>query len=1021
MKGIYSIKTALILLFLLSNSILFSQEIFEIISPNARQQQSLIQSKRDQEINFYQVDVDQLKSQLNQQNEVSLTIPVGREIKNIVLQKVNILSPDYQLFTSSGKSYKTANQYVFYHGYVKGKDGSKATLIMYRNQISVSIYDEAGNYEIHKSDLGYFGSYDDEENEARQNWECAAVEIDDLKGDDHSITNRSSTVPECVTVFFEIDHNMYNKHGGNIANAEAWLMTLFTQISILYMEHDVPLNISGIQVWDTTDPYVSASNTQQALPLFRTTVQNNPNFNGRLAHLVSGRGLGGGIAYLNVLCSSFSNVAVSANMNANAVVYPNYSWNVMVVAHELGHNMGSPHTQACKWNGNNTAIDGCGSIEGSCSDPGNPPNNVGGTIMSYCHLTSSGINFNNGFGPQPGGLIQDKYNNASCTTGENCSFVSPFNDVCNRAKELPVHNYCIEAEFSNYATTPSGNGGNLSCGNGGVENDIWYKFDYANVSEINIDVQAIAGMSDLIVEVYQGPCNTLTSLDCSFSTNGSVVSIALTDNLLIGETIYVRIVEDGSDEEGEFAICIYSEELPCQEQLDTLINIYEELNGANWTIKTGWEEGFLGTACDYCNWHGIQCDYYGNITSMDLSYNNLQGMLMEEFTAFTEITNLNLSNNALMDTIPNYWDSLDKLYLLDLRNNQFTGTVPASYGTMTEINTIYLDYNLLDSLPTGLGYNSSLRTFTASNNLLEGCFVQGISSFCYKDSLNLSNNVGLPYGGDVTLLCENGWGSDWDNDGFCSEIEDCNDYDAEINPAADEVLCDGLDNDCDGEFDEGSDFGPNVWIGPDTLGVFSDSANWSLEHVPLICENVEIGTSGEAIDLIIHGNNAGEGNGGIGKSLVDFGNLHIRGLTIGENATVYLGDTTNLTIKGTGVLVNHGTMNIYGYISILNQKETTNTAFLNNGNFSLIEYGGLNLQEIGQYGIHNTSTGVMSIDGYLNFSLYNQMAPNGLLNEGSFTLFKNFYINGEFTNQAILNANGGSFISKDGSGLYINE
>jgi hypothetical protein len=87
----------------------------------------------------------------------------------------------------------------------------------------------------------------------------------------------------------------------------------------------------------------------------------------------------------------------------------------MVSTHELGHLWGSRHTHACVWNGNNTAIDGCsGSTEGSCSLPGYP--SQGGTIMSYCHLQSVGINFNEGFGPQPGNVIRNSVANASCTS-----------------------------------------------------------------------------------------------------------------------------------------------------------------------------------------------------------------------------------------------------------------------------------------------------------------------------------------------------------------------------------------------------------------------------------------------------------------------------------------------------------------------------------------------------------------------------------------------------------------------------
>jgi hypothetical protein len=85
----------------------------------------------------------------------------------------------------------------------------------------------------------------------------------------------------------------------------------------------------------------------------------------------------------------------------------------MVVTHELGHNMGSPHTHACFWNGDNTRIDNCAGNfsaayqEGSCNS--NPPDPVGGgTIMNDCHLNSVGINLNLGFGPQPATLIRIK-------------------------------------------------------------------------------------------------------------------------------------------------------------------------------------------------------------------------------------------------------------------------------------------------------------------------------------------------------------------------------------------------------------------------------------------------------------------------------------------------------------------------------------------------------------------------------------------------------------------------------------
>lgn len=103
------------------------------------------------------------------------------------------------------------------------------------------------------------------------------------------------------------------------------------------------------------------------------------------------------------------------------------------MTHELGHVFGSRHTHSCVWNGNNTPIDSCGSSQGFAEDgcTGGPIPEEGGTIMSYCHLTGVGVNFANGFGPQPSEKIKDFINNANCL-GTSCaaqschSFVNNF-------------------------------------------------------------------------------------------------------------------------------------------------------------------------------------------------------------------------------------------------------------------------------------------------------------------------------------------------------------------------------------------------------------------------------------------------------------------------------------------------------------------------------------------------------------------------------------------------------------------
>lgn len=104
----------------------------------------------------------------------------------------------------------------------------------------------------------------------------------------------------------------------------------------------------------------------------------------------------GGIAYLDQLCNKKNKGGYGVStvyLNANDVPGdPNRSnafvWDVFVAAHEMGHNIGSPHTHNCFWN---PPVDTCQlsyAIDGTdgCFSDRALKKVVSGTIMSYCHL-----------------------------------------------------------------------------------------------------------------------------------------------------------------------------------------------------------------------------------------------------------------------------------------------------------------------------------------------------------------------------------------------------------------------------------------------------------------------------------------------------------------------------------------------------------------------------------------------------------------------------------------------------------
>jgi len=211
-----------------------------------------------------------------------------------------------------------------------------------------------------------------------------------------------------IPVYIEADYAFFTNKNNSVTEVENYITGLFNEVSTIYFNEQIATSISEIFVHNVPGPYINFTNTFDALNAFNNLRQNN--FNGRLAHLVSGRPLGGGRAYVDVLCSSNTNHAVS-QLYGYYYQFPTYSWDLYVFSHEMGHNLGSWHTHTCVWNGNNTAIDGCGNTN-SCPNTTIPQN--GGTIMSYCHLRPVGINFNLGFGPQPGALIKSRFDNATC-------------------------------------------------------------------------------------------------------------------------------------------------------------------------------------------------------------------------------------------------------------------------------------------------------------------------------------------------------------------------------------------------------------------------------------------------------------------------------------------------------------------------------------------------------------------------------------------------------------------------------
>ena len=131
---------------------------------------------------------------------------------------------------------------------------------------------------------------------------------------------------------------------------------------------------------------------------------------------------------------------------------------------------------------------------------------------------------------------------------------------------------------------------------------------------------------------------------------------------------------------------------------EALVALYNATDSGNWGNDANWlSDAPLG------EWHGVTTNDEGRVTKLDLGNNGLIGEMPPELGSLSNLISLYLDYNLLREEIPAELGNLSNLEYLDLGSNDLSGEIPPELGNLSNLGWLSLsDNDLSGCVPSSL-------------------------------------------------------------------------------------------------------------------------------------------------------------------------------------------------------------------------------------------------------------------------------------------------------------------------------